>query len=172
MEPIRELSVLLKSTRIGFMRAPYASCGFESGERSSRRSNSSCIQCESCQEIEELTRTSATSSIDSAHLPNSSPAAIGSMVSARSNTRLPWPSRHLRHHAPRMSAYPLCASLSVDNIAGEAGCDGCVGGNGNVRRNATKGTRVSSSDGGKGLMGRSEPGGGMEPDEPSATSLV
>lgn len=57
-------------------------------------------------------------------------------------------------------------------MAGAAGWDGCVDGSGRVRRKATSGTKVERRDGGKGLMVISEPGAGVDPEEPSATSFV
>jgi len=53
-----------------------------------------------------------------------------------------------------------------------AGWDGCVDGNGRVRRNLTTGDKVGSREDGKELDMNSVPGAGVIPDEPSATTLV
>ena len=47
-----------------------------------------------------------------------------------------------------------------------------MAGRGRVRRKATKGRSVVKSESGNGALDKSEPGGGVEPDDPSATSLV
>lgn len=94
------------------------------------------------------------------------------MVSARSRTRFASLSRHFLAHAPRISAYPFCASLSVDMIVFAAGCDGWVAGSGSVRKNRTSGlsdVRISS---GNRFAVTSVPGGGETPVEASATSFV
>ena len=53
-----------------------------------------------------------------------------------------------------------------------AGWDGCVDGNGRVRKNLTTGDKVGSREDGKELDMNSVPGAGVIPDEPSATTLV
>lgn len=177
MSAIRDVNVLLKRARIGFKRVLYAEAmraGLFNGLRSVSRLYSSFILNELAGFLKSAfkTRTSATDNNDSTHVPKSFPAAIVSIVSARSTTRLPCVSRHLRVQFPRISAYPRWASLRVDRMAGAAGCVGCVVGSGKVRRNATRGRKVFMRDEGNGVIENSVPGGGTEPEEPSATSLV
>lgn len=71
-----------------------------------------------------------------------------------------------------MSAYPRWASFRVVKIAGAAGWDGCVVGNGRVRKNATSCRRVARREEGKGVIVQSAPGGGVDPEDTSATNLV
>jgi hypothetical protein len=70
-----------------------------------------------------------------------------------------------------MSAYPFCAALSVDKIAGAAGCDGDAG-KGAVRVNTTSDRSVPMIAGRNGAADISSFGEGVEPVDASATSLV
>ena len=54
-------------------------------------------------------------------------------------------------------------------MVGAAGWEGCVEGKGKVRRNKTTGVNVGIRDAGKDI---SDPGVGVAPNEPSATTLV
>ena len=56
-------------------------------------------------------------------------------------------------------------------IADAAGCEGWVAGRGNVRKNATKGRRLSCRSAGR-AKSNASPGIGEAPLDPSATSLV
>lgn len=57
-------------------------------------------------------------------------------------------------------------------MLGAAGCEGWVAGSGKERKKETTGSRVVKREVGNGALRRSAPGGGVDPDEPSATSLV
>lgn len=57
-------------------------------------------------------------------------------------------------------------------IAPAAGCDGCVDGKGKVRKNATTGDNVGNREDGNEVIMNSEPGAGVVPDDPSATTFV
>ena len=116
--------------------------------------------------------TSDVPKINSTHSVNSLPVVKGSIVSARATSLFPWPSKHLTLQFPLISAYPLRASLSVDRITGAAGCEGCVEGKGKVRRNETTGVNVGIKDAGNDIIIIPDPGLGVVPDEPSATTLV
>ena len=116
--------------------------------------------------------TSEVPKTNSTHSVNSLPSVKGSIVSARATSLFPWPSKHLTLQFPLISAYPFWASFSVDRIAGAAGWEGCVEGKGKVRRNETTGVNVGIRDAGNDIIIISDPGVGVAPDDPSATTLV